>query len=55
MTPVGPSKPQDVRETVDFMADGCFGPTEKEPLPRWCRVDEIDEINNFAEKVIRVE
>ncbi len=55
VTPVGPSKPQDLRETVDFMADGCFGPTEKEPLPRWCRVDEIDEINNFAEKVIRVE
>lgn len=54
VTPVGPPNPQVVRETVDFMADGCFAPSDQEPLPRWCRVDEIDEINNFAEKVIRV-
>lgn len=54
VTPVGPPKPQVVRETVDFMADGCFAPTDQEPLPRWCRVDEIDEINNFAERVVRV-
>ncbi len=54
VTPVGPSNPQVTRETVDFMADGCFAPTDQEPLPRWCRVDEIDEINNFAEKTIRV-
>lgn len=54
VTPVGPQKPPVERETVDFMADGCFAPADQEPLPRWCRVDEIDEINNFAEKVIRV-
>ena len=54
VTPVGPQRPQVERETIDFMADGCFAPTDQEPLPRWCRVDEIDEINNFAEKVIRV-
>jgi hypothetical protein len=54
VTPVGPTKPQVIRETIDFMADGCFAPTDQELLPRWCRVDEIDEINNFAEKAIRV-
>lgn len=54
VTPVGPQKPPVERETVDFMADGCFAPADPEPLPHWCRVDEIDEINNFAEKVIRV-
>lgn len=54
VTPVGPQKPPVARETVDFMADGCFAPVDQDPLPRWCRVDEIDEINNFAEKVIRV-
>lgn len=54
VTAVGPQKPPVTRETVDFMADGCFAPTDQEPLPRWCRVDEIDEINNFAEQVIRV-
>ena len=54
VTPVGPQKPQNVTLTVDFMADGCFAPTDQEPLPRWCRVDEIDEINNFAAKDIRV-
>jgi hypothetical protein len=54
VTPVGPQKPEVVKETVDFMADGCFAPADQEPLPRWCRVDEIDEINNFAAKEIRV-
>ncbi len=54
VTPVGPQRPPVTRETVDFMADGCFAPTDQEPLPRWCRVDEIDEINNFAAKEIRV-
>lgn len=54
VTPVGPPNPQVVRETVDFMADGCFAPADQISLPRWCRVDEIDEINNFAEKVIRI-
>jgi hypothetical protein len=54
VTPVGPQKPQEIKVTVDFMADGCFAPTDQEPLPRWCRVDEIDEINNFAAKEIRV-
>lgn len=53
-TPVGPQRPSAERETVDFMADGCFAPTDIEPLPRWCRVDEIDEINNFAEKIIKL-
>lgn len=53
-TPVGPQKPPVVKEMVDFMADGCFAPTDPEPLPRWCRVDEIDEINNFAAKEIVV-
>lgn len=53
VTPVGPTSSPRIRETVDFMADGCFAPTDQEPLPRWCRVDEIDEINNFAEKLIR--
>lgn len=54
VTPVGPQKPEVVKETVDFMADGCFAPADQQPLPRWCRVDEIDEINNFAAKEIRV-
>ncbi len=54
VTPVGPPNPQITRETVDFMADGCFAPTDQQPLPRWCHVDEIDEINNFAERTIRV-
>ncbi|MFN0025094.1 MAG: hypothetical protein ACKVS5_14480 [Parvularculaceae bacterium] len=53
-TPVGPQTPRVERETIDFMADGCFAPTEQEPLARWCRIDEIDEINNFAAKEIRV-
>lgn len=54
VTPVGPQKPEPVKEMVDFMADGCFAPADQEPLPRWCRVDEIDEINNFAAKEIRM-
>ncbi len=54
VTPIGPQKPPVTKEMVDFMADGCFAPADPEPLPRWCRVDEIDEINNFAEKEIRV-
>ncbi|MDZ7627791.1 MAG: CARDB domain-containing protein [Parvularculaceae bacterium] len=53
-TPVGPQKPPIERVTIDFMADGCFAPSDQNPLPRWCRVDEIDEINNFAAKEIRV-
>lgn len=53
-TPIGPQKPPIERVTIDFMADGCFAPTDQEPLPRWCRVDEIDEINNFGAKEIRV-
>jgi hypothetical protein len=54
VTPVGPQRPPVGRVTVDFMADGCFAPTDQAPLPRWCRVDEIDEINNFAEKTVRM-
>ncbi len=53
VTPVGPQRPRVEREIIDFMADGCFAPADQEPLPRWCRVDEIDEINNFAAKEIR--
>jgi hypothetical protein len=52
-TPVGPQRPKAEREIIDFMADGCFAPTDLEPLPRWCRIDEIDEINNFAAKEIK--
>jgi hypothetical protein len=54
VTPIGPQRPPVEREIVDFMADGCFAPTDQEALPRWCRVDEIDEINNFAEKAVRL-
>jgi hypothetical protein len=47
-----PEKPH--YETVDFMADGCFAPVEPTPLPAWCRVDELDELNNFATKQVIV-
>ncbi|MEZ5897500.1 MAG: CARDB domain-containing protein [Parvularculaceae bacterium] len=47
-----PQKPHS--ETVDFMADGCFAPLDPAPPSPYCRIDEIDELNNFAEKTVIV-
>ncbi|NWG91636.1 MAG: hypothetical protein HXY21_03895 [Parvularculaceae bacterium] len=46
--PVKPGQPlQLVSRTIDFMVDGCFPPADGSPVE--CRVNEIDEINNFKE------
>ncbi len=47
-----PEKPH--YETVDFMADGCFAPLDPAPASPYCRINEIDELNNFAEKTVIV-
>jgi hypothetical protein len=50
--PVTPGqKPPLVLRTIDFMVDGCFPPTDQSPVE--CRVNEIDEINNFTELTFR--
>jgi hypothetical protein len=46
--PIGetPTTPSPKERLVDFMADGCQSGAGA-PLPNWCRVDEMDELNNF--------
>ncbi|MEZ5921743.1 MAG: CARDB domain-containing protein [Parvularculaceae bacterium] len=54
VTPVGPVEgPKFQSRTINIMADGCFHPTDDAGLPTWCRVDEIDEINNFAALTVK--
>lgn len=51
--PVNPNyRPPAVRRTIDFMVDGCFPPEDGSEV--WCKVPEIDEINNFREATFKV-
>lgn len=45
------SKPA-VSRTIDFMVDGCFPPKDGSPV--YCRIKEIDEINNFREATFKI-
>ncbi len=50
--PVKPGyKPPLVSRTIDFMVDGCFPPDDSRPVH--CRIEEIDEINNFKEATFK--
>lgn len=51
--PINPNyRPPAVRRTIDFMVDGCFPPEDGGAV--WCKVAEIDEINNFREATFKV-
>ncbi len=41
------------RETVEFMADGCFATLEPD-LPAYCRVNERNETNNIRTRIVTV-
>ncbi len=41
-----------ISRTIDFMVDGCFPPKDGSPV--YCKIKEIDEINNFREATFKV-
>lgn len=42
-----PTTPAAKERLIDFTVDGCEAQNQNAPMPRWCRVNELDELNNF--------